>query len=203
MAQLINSFVMSPKVNWIDIYIHLDITGGFCLCQCIVNLVAWHTCDEELKIVIFVIDVTVLGLYVRREVELWNYLRYLSDIKILLGIVLHHKVHCNTQFFHSVSQDSQQHHIIAFATSLPHSLLKSETIPEIIKVSDTHFGFWCPKHQTLAFVQGSGTATLSPLNYISFEESSRPNHKDQWLRLQRCNCIIVKWWLTRCLTVFF
>lgn len=106
------------------------------------------------------------------------------------------------QFFHSVPQDSPQHHIIAFATSLPRSLLKSETSPEIIKVSDTstHLGFWWQKHQTMAFVQGSGIATLSPLNYIFSEESSRPNHKDWWQRLQRCNCIIVKPWLTRCLT---
>lgn len=48
---------------------------------------------------IFGIDVTVLGLYVIREIELWNDVRYLSDIKILLGSVLHHKVHCHTQFF--------------------------------------------------------------------------------------------------------
>ncbi len=43
------------------------------------------------------------------------------------------------------------------------------------------------KHQTMAFVQGSGTATLSPLNYIFFKESSRPNHKDWWHRLQKSN----------------
>lgn len=114
---------------------------------------------------------------------------YLLDIKILLGSVLHHKVHSYTQFFLSVPKDSQQHHIIAFATSLPHSLLKSETIPEIISVSNTstHLKFWWQKHQTMAFVQGSGTATLSPLNNIFFEESSRPNHKGWWPRLQKCN----------------
>lgn len=130
--------------------------------------------------------------YISWQIDLWNDMRYLSGIKILLGSVLHHKVHCYTQFFHSVSQDSQQHHIIAFATSLPHSLLKYETIPEIIKVSNTstHLGFWWQKHQTTAFVQGSGTATLSPLNYIFFEESSRPNHKDWWQRTQRCNCTL-------------
>lgn len=63
----------------------------------------------------------------------------LSDIKILLGSVLHHKVHSYAQFNHSVPKDSQQHHIMAFATSLPHSLLKFETIPEIISVSNTGF----------------------------------------------------------------
>lgn len=65
-------------------------------------------------------------------------MRYLSDITILLGSVFHHKVHRNTQFFHSVPQDSQQHHIMAFVTSLSHTHLKSEIIPEIIKISDTN-----------------------------------------------------------------
>lgn len=55
----------------------------------------------------------------------------------------------------------------------------------------------------MAFVQGSGTVTLSPLNYIFFEKSPRPNHKGWWQSLQRCNCIIVERWLTRCLTTCF
>lgn len=83
-----------------------------------------HTCDDTDT------DATVFI----REIELWNDMRYLSDIKSLLGSVLHHKVHSYTQFFQSFSQDIQQHHIIAFATSLPASLLKSETILEIINV---------------------------------------------------------------------
>lgn len=100
------------------------------------------TCDGELETVIG-IDVTVCSSYVMREIELWNDMRYLRDIKILLGSVLHHKVHSCAQVFHSMPQDSQQHHIIAFVTSLPRSLLKSEAIPEIINVSITltHLGF--------------------------------------------------------------
>lgn len=89
-----------------DIHIHLHIGGGFRLSKSIEYLVVCHTCDGELKIVIFGIDVTVLGLYVMSEIELWNDMRYLSDIKILLGSVVHHKVHCYTQFFHSVPTDS-------------------------------------------------------------------------------------------------
>lgn len=38
-----------------------------------------------------------------------------------------------------------------------------ESIPEIISAGNTstHLFFWWQKHQTMAFVQGSGTATLS------------------------------------------
>lgn len=148
---------------------------------------------ERSKLVICGIDETVCSLYVMRKTELWNDTRYLSDIKILLGSVSHHKVHSlDTVFFHSAAQDSQQHRIIAFATSLPRSLLKSETIPEIINASNTwtHLEIWWQIHQTMAFVQGSRTATLSALHYIFFEESSRPNHKGRWQRLQKCNCAL-------------
>lgn len=70
-------------------------------------------------------------------------------------------------------EDSQQHHIIAFATSVLCSLLKSETVPEIISVSETPTPpkFWWET----AFVRVGGTALLSPLNYILIRESSRPN----------------------------
>lgn len=70
-------------------------------------------------------------------------------------------------------EDSQQHRIIAFATSVLRSLLKSETVPEIISVSKTSTPpkFWWET----AFVRVGGTALLSPLNYILISESSRPN----------------------------
>lgn len=72
-----------------------------------------------------------------------------------------------------MSEDSQQHRIIAFATSVLCSLLKSETVPEIISASKTSTPpkFWWET----AFVQVGGTASLSPLNYILIRESSRPN----------------------------
>lgn len=98
----------------------------------------------------------------------------------------------------SIISSLLQHHYHAVFWSLRPSLKLSKSLT-LQHIS----GFWWQKHQTMAFVQGSGIATLSPLNYISVKESSRPNHKDRWLRLQRCNCFIVRWWLTRCLTAYF
>lgn len=79
-----------------------------------------------------------------------------------------------------------------------------ESIPEIISASNTstHLKFWWQKHQTMAFVQGSGTATLSPPKNIFFEESSRPTHKGRWPRLQKYKYIVqtavdkVSWYLS-------
>lgn len=69
-----------------------------------------------------------------------------------------------TQSQHSAPGDRRQHRIIAFATSVLRSLLKSETVPEIISVSNTSTPpeFWW----TTAFVQEGGTTSLSALNYI-------------------------------------
>lgn len=95
MAWLINSFVMSPKVNRLDIHIHLYIRGGFCLYQRAFGSVRVM---GVLEIVMVSNDVTVFVSYITRGSELWNDERYLSDIKIPLGSVLHLKVHCYTQF---------------------------------------------------------------------------------------------------------
>lgn len=90
-------------------------------------------------------------------------MRYLSDIKILLGSVLHHKVHSCAEFFpfsagisSSIVSLLLQHHYPTFFWSL------------IPRDTSTHLGFWWQKHQTMAFVQGSGTATLSPNSYILY-----------------------------------
>lgn len=45
------------------------------------------------------IDVTAFSLCIIGAIELWNDMRYLSDIKNLLGSVSHHKVHCYAQIF--------------------------------------------------------------------------------------------------------
>lgn len=145
---------------------------------------------------------------------MWQFLVYMSWVRLNFGMTwgicqilkFYLAVSCTTKstVIHSFSIQCPRIASSIISSLLQHSLLKSETIPEMIKVSNTspHLGIWWQKHQTMAFVQGSGTATLSPLNYIFFEESSRPNHKEWWQRLQRCN-YIVKRWLTRCLTTCF
>lgn len=79
-------------------------------------------------------------------------------------------------------EDSQQHCIIAFAPSVLHSLLKSQTVPEIISVSKRSTP---PKFcWETAFVRVGGTTSLSPLNYILIRDSSRPNPEGRRSKLR-------------------
>lgn len=67
---------------------------------------------------------------IKSPIELW-FVRYLNAYS-----------HYLKQIFPSEPQDKRQHHIVAFATSLLHILLRSETIPLMIKVYNisTHAG---------------------------------------------------------------
>lgn len=81
-------------------------------------------------------------------------------MKILLGSVSHRKVHPHTVQCPRVASSIVSSALQRFCHVVSWSL---ESIPAIISVGNTstHLIFWWQKHQTTAFVQGSGTATLS------------------------------------------